>query len=205
MRYDPDQIPSQLFSFVGTAAAHPVRRRIVELDHPEAIIFDASAEALRSGQSMQQLRGAEDFVERYARSAHESAFIICPRGGGTSSFRLFEAMMLGRVPVIVSDQWVAPRGPDWGAFSVRVPEARVADIPALLGARRIDAAQMGELARAAWLQWFSPAASFHRSVEWCLELAGDAGARSGARGYAPYLQMLRPYHAARWVRKRIRR
>ncbi len=113
--------------------------------------------------------------------------------------------MLGRAPVIVSDQWVPPDGPNWGAFSVRVAEAGVEGIPALLEARRSEATAMGEAAREAWLTWFSPAAGFHRTVEWCLDLASDAPERSGARGYAPNLQMLRPYHAARSILKRVGR
>ena len=111
--------------------------------------------------------------------------------------------MLGRVPVIVSDQWVPPEGPNWEGFSVRVGEADVEAIPAILLERESEARAMGAAARAAWLEWFSETTSFHRIVEWCLELASAATLRTGYRRYAPYRQMLRPYHAARWAAKRL--
>ena len=36
--------------------------------------------------------------------------------------RLFEAMRLGVAPIIASDDWVYPRGPDWSACSVVIKE-----------------------------------------------------------------------------------
>ena len=198
-RYEADVTATGFFSFVGAASAHPVRRRIMGLSHPNAILIDSHAEAQAMERGEQPSLAPGEFAERYARSIRECSFVLCPRGGGASTFRLFEAMMLGRVPVIVSDQWVPPEGPDWDTFSLRVKESEVELIPALLEARLDEAPAMGEAAREAWLDWFSPEAGFHRTVEWCLDLARSAPARSGARGLAPRLQMLRPYHAARWA------
>jgi len=53
------------------------------------------------------------------------------------------------------------------------------------------------------LEWFSESASFHRVVESCLDLAESASSRTGIRGYTPHLQLLRPYHSARWIVKRL--
>ena len=44
-----------------------------------------------------------------------------------------------------------------------------------------------------------------RVVESCLDLTASASSRTGVRRYAPHLQLLRPYHAARWVAKRFER
>lgn len=204
LEYEADARPSLLFSFVGAAATHPVRRSIIGLQCPDALLIDGSAEADAVRRGERQALSPEEFAGRYARSVRDSSFVLCPRGGGSSTFRLFETMMLGRVPVIVSDQWVPPIGPDWDTFSVRVGESEVEIIPALLERRQDDAAAMGAAAREAWLDWFSPSASFHRSVEWCLDLASVSPGRGGMRSAAPYLQMLRPYHAVRWMLKRIR-
>jgi len=64
-------------------------------------------------------------------------------------------MHLGRVPVILSDEWVPPEGPAWARFSVRLAERRVAEIPRLLEARREEAAAMGRVAREEYLRWFA--------------------------------------------------
>jgi hypothetical protein len=202
-RYDVDHVPSRLFSFVGSADTHRVRRSIMRLQHPDAVLIDSHAESLAIARGELPRMSPAEFLARYVRSIKDSAFVLCPRGGGTSTFRLFESMMLGRVPVILSDQWVPPHGPDWESFSLRVKENEVNKIPDLLETCAPDAPSMGRAARAAWVDWFSEGASFHRTVEWCLELAHFAPARTGFRRYVPYIQMLRPYHAARVVAKRL--
>ena len=198
-RYEPSGSPRYLFSFLGAAGNHPLRRRVLALRHPDASLVDSQG----GRPDVTPDRDHPDYAPRYVEGIRDSAFVLCPRGGGTSSFRLFEAMMLGRVPVIVSDQWVPPTGPDWDAFSIRVPEAEVEAIPALLEARAGEAAAMGEAARSAWVEWFSREAAFNSTVEWCLELQRAAPERAGLPRYRPHLQMLRPYHAARSLGKRL--
>ena len=199
LRYEPaDGARPYLFSFVGSTVSHPVRRRLMSIRHPHALLIDTQA-----GPGDRGSLTPEDYERRFADSVKSSAFILCPRGGGPSSFRLFEAMMLGRAPVIVSDQWVPPTGPDWDSFSVRVKQDEVHTIPDVLEARASEASRMGEAARAAWLDWFSEEVSFHRIVESCLELRSSASSRAGMCRYAPHLQLLRPYQAARWAAKRL--
>lgn len=205
LRYDPDARSELLFSFLGSSATHHVRGRILSLHHPEALLFDATLEDVEVSRRERPAPDGAERIARYGRSLRDAAFVLCPRGGGTSSFRLYEAMMLGRAPVIVSDQMVLPEGPTWEEFSIRVPEDRVEKIPALLEARRAEAAAMGKAARAAWLEWFAPEAGFHRTVERCLELAARARERRGVRRYAPFLQLARPYHAMRFLYKALRR
>lgn len=180
---DPRRRPSLLFSFVGSGSAHPLRHRILALADPSAALIDSDRRPLDPA--------------AYADTIHDSAFVLCPRGGGTATFRLFEAMMLGRAPVILSDQWVPPIGPDWDSFSLRVRERDVDSLPEMLAARASEAAAMGTAARAAWLDWFAPEAAFHRIVESCVELAKTQPARSGLRRYSPLIQFLRPMHGSR--------
>jgi hypothetical protein len=189
--YEPDAEPSQLFSFAGSGAASPVRAAVLELPGHDARLVDT--------------RDAPLDQAAYADSIRDAAFAICPRGGGTASFRLFEAMLLGRAPVIVSDGWVAPVGPDWDAFSLRVAESDVATIPALLRERAGEAAAMGRAAHEAWSEWFSPEVSFHRTVESLLELGALAPRRRGPSRLAPWAHMARPVHVARALRYRLRR
>ncbi|HWD40800.1 MAG TPA: exostosin family protein [Fimbriimonas sp.] len=182
-------IDRYLFSFVGSARAHPVRVGLLGLDGAPTLLLNSDTEPVER--------------EVYSTAMRDSAFVLCPRGGGSSTFRLFEAMMLGRAPVVISDQWVAPLGPDWGSFSIRVAEDEINSIPRLLLERAGEAKAMGEAAREAWVGWFSPQAAFHRTVEWCMELECEASRRAGWRRYAPHLEMLRPYHAARKLAKSL--
>jgi hypothetical protein len=201
--YDASHEPSLLFSFVGSADTHSVRSRVMRLRHPDGLLVDSNAESLAAAHAERPAMSSGDSRARYVRSIKDSAFVLCPRGGGTSTFRLFETMMLGRVPVVISDQWVPPDGPNWETFSLRVKESEVDTLPARLEARAADAPCMGRAARAAWSEWFSSPAYFHRTVEWCLDLERFVSRRAGYRRYAPFVQMLRPYHAARVIAKRV--
>ena len=69
---------------------------------------------------------------RYLDFLRKTKFVLCPRGYGLGSCKLFEAMKAGRVPVIMSDRYVLPEGPDWSACSVRIRENEIERIPSIL-------------------------------------------------------------------------
>ncbi len=61
------------------------------------------------------------YVQNYRETMCRSIFALCPRGYGRTSFRLYEAMQLGAIPVYIydgNDPWVPfyPRL-EWGEFS----------------------------------------------------------------------------------------
>ena len=160
-----DADPSYLFSFVGSSITAPVRRSIMRLRHPRCMVKDTSESGwLLSGDL------ALGCGDAYIDIMRRSSFVLCPRGYGSSSYRLFEALKMGRVPVVLSDAWIAPVGPDWGACAVFVREAEVEQLPHLLEQLEGNAAAMGLAARRIWEDWFGPNVVFHRIVEWCLEL-----------------------------------
>jgi hypothetical protein len=155
-----------LYSFIG-AANHRVRRRIYVLDDGRGFLEDTTAFNIWHEPSPDEVRRRK---EHYAEVMVRSNFVLCPRGAGTSSYRLFETMQIGRVPVVIADQWVPPRGPDWNSFIVQVAETDVSRVPELLASRESEASERGRLARAAWEQYFSPEVVFHRAVEACADL-----------------------------------
>lgn len=157
--------PAVLYSFVGARNCR-ARADILGLTDADAEIRDTSS----FNAFDRNVPGRKSALEEYADTLARSRFILCPRGRGTSSYRLFETLEAGRVPVILSDQWVAPEGPDWSTFAVFVPEREVATLPARI--RDLDSRwrEMGAAARAAWEEWFAPDVKFHRAVERCGEL-----------------------------------
>ena len=70
-------------------------------------------------------------LENYLETLKRSMFAICPRGDAPSSFRLFEAISCGTVPIYVSDQHIFPYGniPDF--VQVVKPE-NINSIPELI-------------------------------------------------------------------------
>lgn len=188
-----DDLP-YLFSFMGSIETAPVRRQLARIAHPRGFFQDTAPDFARALQGQMDEREHRDYQRRYAELAKASKFVVCPRGLSASSIRLFETMRMGRAPVIVSDAWVAPPGPAWDAFAIRVRESDYARIPQILEAREDEAVQMGERARAAWVEWFSREVAFHRIVESCLAIAAARTLPERFARWPVYLQYLRPFH-----------
>ncbi len=193
IEYEPEPVEREyLYSFLGAFNNHPIREAIADLDCDRQYLFD-TAPYWPYG----ELSPAEQkrLQRRYVAVSRPSKFILCPRGRGASSYRLFESLRMGRPPVILSDQWVPPEGPDWPSFSVRVPERRTPDLPDILREREGEAVAMGERARRVWEDWFSEAATFHRAVEWCLAIRRSRALPESVLRSPALLHLLRPPHA----------
>src|SRR4051794_35247965 len=119
--------PDLLFSFIGSPTAS-CRRPLFELRHPDGIVEEIRDFMFWNPDS-DDYQGKQ---RRYQEVLARSRFVLCPRGHGTSSIRLYETMAAGRVPVIISDEWVAPPGLDWDRFSLRVAESEAGLILELL-------------------------------------------------------------------------
>lgn len=197
----PDDAPFNhvdiLYSFVGQRTTHPLREALFDLDHPDQFLFDTAPYWPYGDLEPAQRDRLE---HQYVDTMRRSQFVLCPRGRGASSIRLFESLRMGRAPVIISDAWVPPAGPDWNAFSVRVPESQVSRIPVLLAERESDAKEMGQRARAVWEDWFSESATFHRSVEWCLEIQHARNLPERMLRFSVVPQLMRPTYFKELVR-----
>lgn len=159
-----NEMPRYLFSFVGSAANHPVRDAVMRLRSADALLIDSARHPVSQSAAR----------DRFVHSLRASLFVLCPRGGGTSSLRIFETMMAGRVPVIVSDDWVEPEGPQWSSFSVRVAQRDVHSLPRRLAEIESQAIDMGRRARDAWQTWFSPETAGATLLAWIGELQRQA-------------------------------
>lgn len=205
MVYNPDHsVRNYLFSFLGSFYTSKIRKKIGQIKYDSAVIEDVKN--LKVKRSEGKKVTSEDFDEykkRYSNIIAESHFILCPRGLGTSSYRLFESMMMGRCPVIISDQWVEPEGPDWSEFSIRIKEKDYKKIPDILNERKSESGELGKKARQAWVEWFSDETSFHRIVEWLLDIKNAGKTYDNMMRLKMNMQILRPYHTVRYLKKKI--
>ena len=183
-----------LYCFVGSSRTHAIRRAVMKLMHPRGYLEDTSVTAAQStGGPFDMVAYRQEDKTRYGEVISQSKFVLCPRGYGCSTWRLFEALKAGRVPVIISDQWVEPAGPAWETFSIRVKQRDVADVPKLLESRESEAEEMARNAREVWEQWFSKETVFHRIVDWCVTLKSRAPS-STIEDIVAYSQLLRPFY-----------
>ena len=169
----PRKEPAYLFSFLGRTSTHPMRERLLALDTADTPCLDlATAPARFAG---------FDFHETYRELLLGSHFALCPRGFGAASIRLFEAMALGRAPVIIADAWLPPPDIPWRDFSLFVAEKDVMHIPHILSEARGEAAAMGDRARRVFTAHFAPDVFFDRLLAMLAALPHEIGTTAMAR------------------------
>jgi hypothetical protein len=122
--------PKYLYSFMGRLT-HRVRSDIFQIEDDRSLIvnttsvpsFDYSEYSNETIKSNQQ---------EMVKVISASKFVLCPRGVGPSSFRLYETLAMGAVPVILSDSWCPPRRVPWDSCCIRVKESDVSSLPDVL-------------------------------------------------------------------------
>jgi hypothetical protein len=150
------------FSFIGRGRAK-VRTELFRqnFNRADVVIEDSSKFNYFTARTNHQLEQQHHYLD----TCIKSRFMLCPRGQGTSSIRLFDAMQMGVAPVIISDKWIRPQGPDWNSFAVFVREADVGRLPEILAKHDSRWREMGELARSAWGKWFRLEDEFNYIVD----------------------------------------
>ncbi len=113
----------------------------------------------------------EALREAFVAYSLESSFVLCPRGRGCGSIRLFEVMESGRVPVIISDDWVPPGGIDWDSFSIRVAEKDIDQLDEILREHLPRMIEMEITARRVWEEHFSIKSAFDYVGDELVEIA----------------------------------
>lgn len=198
IRCDFEVEPRLLYAFCGNLNM-PVRRELRPLRHPRGDVRESAGGLFIDDKPTEPLVA-------YANLLVDTKFVLCPRGIGTSSIRLFETMQAGRVPVIIADEWVRPKGVAWDEFALFVPESQVAQLPQLLEKAEAQWSAMSRRARAAWETSFAPDVIFHYFIEQLLPLRHTNKrmkfllARSHDAQFAKYLLRSKLWHPARrWM------
>ena len=121
--------PDRLYSFLGRGY-RGVRAELLSEPHPRGLVQDTSHfNVFRSGP---MATPDIDQQRMYFEAMSRGKFALCPKGVGTSTYRIYEAMSAGRAPVILADDWVPPSGPDWSTFAVFIPESNASGVQPIL-------------------------------------------------------------------------
>jgi hypothetical protein len=116
--------------------------------------------------AMRRVRG------EYVRNMVESDYVLCARGAGNFSYRLYETLSCGRIPVFVDTDSVLPLAfaADWAAHCIWVDESELDDIGDRIAEFHdaISDEEFAELQRACrrfWEQYVAPEGFFARFHE----------------------------------------
>ncbi len=108
----------------------------------------------------------------FVQNMVESDYILCTRGAGNFSYRLYETLSCGRIPVFIDTDCVLPYDHliNWRDYCVWVEESELGSIAEKVAAfhEALSSQEFLELQRACralWEEWLSPTgffANFHR-------------------------------------------
>ena len=133
----PNKEKTILASFVGSRDTHPIRMDMCNhLSGKKG--YEISAGNWSTEVPMENFK-------RFLDITCSSKFGLAPRGYGKSSFRMYEILQLGTVPVYISDVHYLPWTDelDWNDFCVPVNEDEIEDIDDIL--KSIDDSEYNRL------------------------------------------------------------
>jgi hypothetical protein len=138
-----------LASFVGAHMAHylsDVRLQLQTLAGTPGFVVRVSGDwhfntvvyqHQIAGQALTPTPRLDAEVASYNQLLSDSVFALCPAGAGPNSLRLWEALAVGAIPVLLGNQPVLPCGGtlaavDWDRIVLRVADAQIDQLPTLL-------------------------------------------------------------------------
>ena len=104
--------------YINTFARAEVLRILETKKHEHA---DADVEIVDT----EGFSGSNQDKQRFIEHLQRMTYVICPRGSENFSFRAYEALMYGRIPVIIDTDMVLPKEIDWDLVSIKVPYASI--------------------------------------------------------------------------------
>ena len=112
---------------------------------------------------------------KFVKNMFNSDYILCVRGAGNYSFRLYETLSAGRIPLFVNTDCVLPLDDiiDWKKYCVWVDEKDINKIDQILldfhhGLTNDDFIELQYNIRNLWMEWIRPEAylgKFHLHIE----------------------------------------
>ena len=110
-----------LMSFVGSYSTHNTRKVIGDTLAGKENCISRDTGEWHFYKTGHDLNDSSDF---YISTIKDSKMTICPRGTGPSTIRIWEAMAMSSVPVIISDSLQLPLSSeiDWSEHVILIPE-----------------------------------------------------------------------------------
>lgn len=145
----PTEDATTNWTFYGGLSA-PVRRALVGELKDRVSQTNGFIHVQDAQWNAMYVRSGQDFKRHYANGLSQTKFMVCPRGHGTGSIRLFETLQAGRVPVILADDYVLPHGLESAGCAIVMAERDFAQLPEVVERHLPHWPQMAAAARKFW-------------------------------------------------------
>jgi hypothetical protein len=113
--------------------------RVTDKWHFEDVVYKHQVQGL----PLEENYVIDDSVRGYNAVLSDSVFALCPSGAGPNSIRLWEALAVGSIPVLLGKFPVLPRGGslpeiDWDSIVLKVSDDQLSQLPQILRAMPMD-------------------------------------------------------------------
>lgn len=151
-----------LFSFSGSCS-HSIRKKLFSM-------YSGSNGRYMVREITRWYNHEPDEKASYVDEISRSMFVLCPRGIASYSHRIVETMALGRVPVIIADNWV-PFSIDHDNYYVRIKESDVGRIDEILQSHLSSYKPIRESVRFVYNSYFAPGTRYTVALNQLVELS----------------------------------
>lgn len=108
---------------------------------------------IRSGfwsPELPKFKGKREFIKNMS----DNKYIFCMRGNGNFSYRFYETLCYGRVPVLINTDTILPLENiiDWDKHIIFINPEEIKNLPSIIKERKFDLKANREL----WEEYFSP-------------------------------------------------
>jgi hypothetical protein len=150
-----------LYSFLG-CATHPLRKKIVAMRHSADTHVELTPGLLAFNvySKPENWSRVKPMQENMIQIGTMSKYMLCPRGASPNSYRIYESMSYGAIPVIIADQLVLPFGIDWAGCAIQIPENSISSIDKILRSRN-DIGFLQASVQQTYRSFFAPEAKFN--------------------------------------------
>lgn len=156
-----------LYSFIGQDSS-PLRLKLFQHQSTRDDVYIANMTSFFNAH--QHKEDHLQYQKTYCDIIHSSKFVLCPKGTSGASIRLFEVMKMGAAPVIISDDWILPRGPQWDECSISIKEKNLNQLDIILEEREKDYAAIGARARQVYQEFFADEVYFNYLIDQIIDI-----------------------------------
>ena len=90
----------------------------------------------------------------YCTNISDNLYTLCVRGAGNFSYRFYEALCMGRIPILIDTDTSLPFDKiiDWNNYIIKINESEIEQLPILISKNKIDPINV----RRMWEEYLSP-------------------------------------------------
>lgn len=132
------------YSFFG-ANTHPIREQLVK----------------ELGGEYVQLTSID--YDKYIEILKRSTFVLCPRGYGITSFRMFEAIHFNAIPIYISDEFWEPFNIPFEEYGIKIRLDQIEDIYSIL--TKIDVVKLQKKVKEVFENYITYSSCYNQVIE----------------------------------------